>query len=226
MTSHSALPACQIEAFTLGMWATNCYLVYYGDPGRPAAADCWIVDASFEPEPIAARISELSLSPRALILTHAHIDHIAGVNQLMSAFAPRGCRLMIHENEEAWLTDPMLNLSMAAGMPVTARKADQLLHDGDTLSLGADTWRILHTPGHSPGSISLYSEHAGAALVGDALFAGSIGRTDFPGCDFDTLAHSIRTKLYTLPERTAVHPGHGPATTIGREKSGNPFVRG
>ena len=223
-TPPSLTPALQIEPFTLGMWATNCYLLYEGDAGKPAAPECWIIDAGFTPAPIADRIAHLKLEPSKLILTHAHIDHIAGINELLARFSR--CQLLIHEAEKDWLTDPMLNLSAAIGMPVTARNADQLLHHNDSLSLGAHTFRTLHTPGHSPGGITLYNEPSAAALVGDALFAGSIGRTDFPGCSLEQLATSIRTHLYTLPDPTNVYPGHGPTTTIGREKQSNPFVRG
>jgi glyoxylase-like metal-dependent hydrolase (beta-lactamase superfamily II) len=111
-------------------------------------------------------------------------------------------------------------------MPVSAPGPDRLLRDGDVLRLGELDWRVLHTPGHSPGSITLHQPHLGVAIVGDALFAGSIGRTDFPGSDFDTLARSIRERLYTLPGSTRVLPGHGEPTTIARERAGNPFVRG
>jgi hydroxyacylglutathione hydrolase len=226
MTTPTPSPGCQIETFTLGPYATNCFLVYQGgaaDAAPGAARECWIIDASFEPTPIAERISQLRLEPSKLILTHAHIDHIAGVGELLSKF-PR-CELLIHEAEQAWLSNPALNLSAMAGMPVTTREAHRLLHHDETLRLGQHSWRVLHTPGHSPGGITLYSEEARAAIVGDALFAGSIGRTDFPGCDFETLATSIRTRLYTLPDATTVYPGHGPTTTIGREKLSNPFVR-
>jgi hydroxyacylglutathione hydrolase len=227
MTTPTPPAGCQIETFTLGPYATNCFLVYQGRAAAAAgdgARECWIIDASFEPAAIAERIAQLRLAPSKLILTHAHMDHIAGVGELLSKFPE--CQLLIHEAEAAWLTNPALNLSAMAGMPMTTREAHRLLRHDETLRLGEHEWRILHTPGHSPGGITLYSEEAGAAIVGDALFAGSIGRTDFPGCDFDTLATSIRTRLYTLPDATMVYPGHGPTTTIGREKASNPFVRG
>lgn len=110
------------------------------------------------------------------------------------------------------------------GMMVTARGPDRTVDEGDTLSIAGRSWRVFHTPGHSPGSITLYDAAGGVALVGDTLFAGSVGRTDFPGCSAATLADSIRTKLYTLPDSTKILPGHGPATTVGAEKRSNPFV--
>lgn len=213
-----------IHGFELGPWATNCYVV--ADNGSADAAGgvpCWIVDASFEPEPLIDHVLHAGLRPEALIFTHAHIDHIAGAFEVRRAFPD--VQVWIHETEEGWLNDPELNLSAAAGLPVTAPHATRRLKDGDELTLGSLTWRVLHVPGHSPGSAALWCESEGVVLGGDALFAGSIGRTDFPGCSFKDLERSIRTKLYTLPDATTVYPGHGPATTIGREKRSNPFVR-
>jgi hydroxyacylglutathione hydrolase len=207
-----------IDTFTLGPWETNCYVVRVGGPH-----DCWIIDAGFEPGAMIARVRGLGLRPAALILTHAHLDHIAGVREVLAAFP--GTPVMIHEAEREWLVDPELNLSAAIGMPVTAPAPDALLRDGQVLELDGLSWRVLHTPGHSPGGVSLVNAEHATALVGDALFAGSVGRTDFPGSSPEVLARSIREKLYVLPDATRVLPGHGPATTIGREKATNPFVR-
>lgn len=137
-----------------------------------------------------------------------------------------GLEVMIHEAEAGWLGAPVLNLSAAMGVGVTAPAANRLLRGGETLTLGSTAWRVVHTPGHSPGGIALIHDESRTAIVGDALFAGSVGRTDFPGSDPDVLARSIRERLYTLPDDTRVVSGHGPETTIGREKSSNPFVRG
>jgi hydroxyacylglutathione hydrolase len=208
----------EIRRFTLGPFQTNCYLVR--PEGSPTG---WVVDASFEPGTMIATIRAAGWTPEALILTHAHVDHIAGVGEVRRAFP--NLPILIHEAERDWLTDPVLNLSGLSGMAVTAPSATRLLTGGDTLSLGATSWRVLHTPGHSPGSITLYNAESAVALVGDALFAGSVGRTDFPGSDPDELARSIRERLYTLPAETKVLPGHGPTTTIGREAASNPFVR-
>lgn len=217
--------SAQISVFTLGPYATNCYVV------SPAAGGvCWIVDASFGPARIIDSIRSRGLVPQALILTHAHVDHIAGVREVLGAFP--GLPLLIHEAEAAWLLDPSLNLSAFSGTPVTAPRATRTLRDGERLVLGdagaegAIEWDVLHTPGHSPGSITLHAPALSLAIVGDTLFAGSVGRTDFPGCSFEQLERSIRTRLYTLPRATRVLPGHGEATTIGDERDGNPFVSG
>lgn len=212
-------PRLEISVFTLGPYATNCYVL--STTGSP---DCWIVDASFGPGPILDSIRKRGLLPRALILTHAHVDHIAGVREVAAAFP--GLPILIHEAESQWLLDPELNLSAFSGTPVTAPKATRLLKDGDVLDLCGIEWRVLHTPGHSPGSVTLHAPSAGVAIVGDTLFSGSVGRTDFPGCSFEELERSIRTRLFTLPLETRALPGHGDATSIGAERESNPFVSG
>jgi glyoxylase-like metal-dependent hydrolase (beta-lactamase superfamily II) len=205
-----------IESFPLGPFETNCYVVY-----RPSG-ECWVVDAGYEPGRLLECVRERELRPQALVLTHTHADHIAGVDEVREALR---VPVWVHEAEAAWLTDPVKNLSAAVGMPVTARPAERLLRDGETLDLAGAAWRVLHTPGHSPGGISLYQPESKVVLAGDALFSGSVGRTDFPGSDPRTLAQSIQLRLYTLPDDTTVYPGHGPETSIGVEKRTNPFVR-
>lgn len=217
-TNNHTTPPISCRGFALGPFETNCYVV-----APEGSGDCWIVDASFGPEPMIGFVRQQGLRPAALVLTHAHVDHIAGVGAVLAAFP--GTPVWVHSAEREWLNDPMLNLSEAMGAPVTAPGPDATLEHGQKLTLAGSAWRVLHTPGHSPGGITLYSADSHVALVGDALFAGSIGRTDFPGSDFATLASSIRTHLYSLPDSTRVLPGHGPETTIGREKRSNPFVR-
>jgi glyoxylase-like metal-dependent hydrolase (beta-lactamase superfamily II) len=210
-----------VRVFTLGPFQTNCLLVSE-DEARDGS-ECLIVDASFGPAPMIAEIRGRGLRPTALVLTHAHVDHIAGVSEIRSAFPD--LPVLMHEAEAEWLNDPLLNLSEAMGMSVTAPGPDQLLREGDVVRVGGSSWRVLHTPGHSPGGLTLVCDAAGIAIVGDTLFAGSIGRTDFPGSDHETLARSIREKLYTLPGGTKVYPGHGPPTTISREMMSNPYIR-
>jgi hydroxyacylglutathione hydrolase len=209
-----------LQGVVLGPFATNCYLYA---PSAAPGSPCWIIDAGLDPGALIDAVRASGLRPEKLILTHAHLDHMAGVDEVSAAF--EGLELLVHEAEREWLTNPDLNLSGGYGVPMTCREADRLLHDDDELTIGDETWRVLHTPGHSPGGITLYNADRGVAFVGDTLFAGSIGRHDFPGSDFDTLARSIRTRLYSLPDETVALPGHGPETLIGREKRSNPFVR-
>ncbi|MBM4108961.1 MAG: MBL fold metallo-hydrolase [Phycisphaerae bacterium] len=208
-----------IDAFALGPYETNCYVLR-----RPGSPECWIFDAGFDPDDLIGHVRALGLKPKALLLTHAHPDHIAGIGAVLAAFP--GTPVLIHRDEERWLTEPELNLSAFMGVPVSAPGPDALLDHGQVLRLAGLDWTVLHVPGHSPGGCAFHCPQAHVTISGDALFAGSIGRTDFPGSNFETLERSIRTRLYTLPPDTVVLPGHGPPTTVARERAGNPFVRG
>lgn len=217
--------APQLVPFPLGPYQTNCYVVRapdgnaQTDNGREA---CWVADLGMEPEPLLEYLQREQLEPIVIVLTHCHVDHIAGLFAARSLYPE--VPIWVHSAEQAWLSDPMLNLSAMSGMPVTGPAPARLLEDNETLELLGQPWEVRHTPGHSPGSVSLVHHASNQVIAGDALFNGSIGRTDFPGCDFATLAGSIRTRLYDLPDETTVYPGHGPSTTIGHEKRTNPFV--
>lgn len=206
-----------VERFALGPFATNCYLVRlaHGSEG-------WIVDASFGPEEMINRARALELDISHILLTHAHGDHIAGVAQVREAFP--NARVFLHKAEASWLGDPNLNLSAAFGQPVVVAPADGELTEGQRLSLGSSEWEVMHTPGHSPGMVALHCAAARTVIVGDTLFAGSIGRYDYPTSNERDLAKSLR-RLLTLPDETRVMPGHGPSTTIGRERASNPFLK-
>jgi glyoxylase-like metal-dependent hydrolase (beta-lactamase superfamily II) len=165
------------------------------------------------------KLAEQKLTVEYIINTHGHFDHVGANRKLKEA---TGARLVIHALDQSML-EVLSETSAAFGLSVeNSPPPDQTVQDGDTLHFGEITLTVLHTPGHTPGGISLHTD--GVVFVGDTLFAGSIGRTDFPGGDFDTLISSIRNKLYPLGDRVIVYTGHGPETTIGREKRFNPFA--
>ncbi len=218
MNEQTQTAAPLIQAYALGPFATNCYIVTV--PPDPA---CWIIDASFAPGPMIQAIRAAGLEPQRIILTHAHVDHIAGLDECRAAFP--GIEVILHAEESAWLTDPQLNLSMGMGEMITTKPAEHTLEHNQTLDLAGTTWQVRHTPGHSPGSVSLIHEPSNQAIVGDTLFAGSIGRFDFPTSNEQDLYRAIREQLYTLDPATQVFPGHGPTTTIANEMRNNPYVR-
>jgi len=211
--------AMQVETFNLGSWMTNCYLL--GDEGSNARC---VIDAGFEPGEMIDYIKGRGLECETLILTHSHLDHIAGAGEFLAEWP--GMDILIHEAEEKYLTDPRLNLSVMAGMSVTAPPATDTLEHGQVLETAGVTFTVLHTPGHSPGGICLYCAKEGTAFVGDTLFRGSVGRYDFPDSDGEALFAAIREHLLALPDETRFFPGHGPSGTIGEERRTNPFLTG
>jgi len=186
--------------------------------------DCVVFDPGFEPGAILAYLDQHSLTPAAIVCTHGHSDHIAG-NQTLKNRWP-ACPLVIGERDAEKLTDANLNLSAPFGVELISPPADRLLREGEKFEAAGLQFEILEAPGHSIGHIVLVCRHAEPWYVfgGDVLFAGSVGRTDFPDGNFDDLRNAIHNKLFTLPEETIVLPGHGPETTMGREKRSNPFV--
>ena len=207
----------QIQTIVSMPFAENTYVAWH--EGR---ADCVVVDPGTEPEAILAFLREQGLTPAAILNTHGHADHIAGNADLKAAYpeAP----LVIGAGDAALLTDPVLNVSRSYGFDIISPPADQLVREGDTILFAGLTLDIREIPGHSPGHIVFVVRDGGVVFGGDVLFRGSIGRTDSPGCSFETLATGIRTKLYTMPDETVVYPGHGPVTKVGYEKRTNPFV--
>jgi hydroxyacylglutathione hydrolase len=202
------------------MFAENSYTVYLRDGGP-----CWIVDPGLPPQAddITAFIKEHELQPQAIVLTHAHADHIAGIDEVLAGVGD----LPVYLAREEWpmLTDGNENLSAAIGPPITVSASD--VHDlpaGSTLELDGTVWEIGDVSGHSPGGRSLYCAGHKVVLVGDALFAGSVGRVDFHHSDGKKLLTNIREALMSLPDDTTVLSGHGPATTIGAERTSNPFI--
>ena len=206
-----------IKTFVLGDYQTNCFVVT-----NPGSSKGWIVDCGFEPDPMLDWIDGHGIEPTAMLLTHTHPDHIAGVDRVLGRLG--AMPIYVHEAEMGFCSDPILNLSAAMGMPVSVTEPDRILHDGDTLELGGETWRVVHAPGHSPGGVLFIHDSSKQAIVGDTLFAGSIGRIDFPSSDPEAFRRTILKVMMDLPDDLAIHPGHGPATTIGKERTTNPFV--
>ena len=198
---------------------TNAYFL-----GWIPSREGWVVDPGFSPESLLSFIKEGEWRISKILLTHAHLDHIAGITELQRAFP--NCDILIHREEEKFLGDPSLNLSRSVGLDIRAPAPGRTLSDGDQLMLGDLSFKVLHTPGHSPGGSCFYQADEALCFSGDTLFAGSVGRTDFPTSDHATLLAAIRDKLFSLPEATKVYPGHGSPTTIGEEMRNNPFILG
>ncbi|MEM9419155.1 MAG: MBL fold metallo-hydrolase [Planctomycetota bacterium] len=206
-----------IEIFPCGDFQTNCFVV-----SRPSGA-AWLVDVGQRPGEMLDHVEAAGLKVEKIILTHAHADHIAGVAEALQSFPDTP--LLIHESERDFPGDASKNLSLYISQPVVAPDPTDVLIHGQTLQLDGVTFEIRHTPGHSPGGITLYQPDIATAIVGDTLFAQSIGRFDFPTSDGPLLIKSIHEQLLTLPDGTRVLPGHGPETTIGRERVSNPYLR-
>lgn len=204
--------------FEVGPFAARC-VVLTDDGGR----DAFIVDPGFDVEVVLEAIRRGGLRPSAILLTHAHLDHAYGVAEAKAAFP--AARVLLHPADLP-LYDNLPAQAAAFGFPPPpVLPPDGFLADGEELPLGGERLLVRHAPGHSPGHVILVSHTAPkVAVVGDVLFAGSVGRTDLWGGCFDTLARSIREVLYVLPGDTRVVPGHGPETTIAAEAAGNPFV--
>lgn len=207
------------QRIPLGPLQTNAYLL------SNANKECIIFDPGGEGQKLISTIEKQQLKPTAILLTHAHFDHIGAVEDVRNKWR---IPVYIHEKEKDWLTNPSLNGSQLflSGQTITTEAADQLIKTEGQLTIGSFTFHVFHTPGHSPGSLSFYLSEIDVVFSGDALFAGSIGRTDLPGGNHDELLKSIHDKLLTLSEETMVLSGHGFETTIGTEMDSNPFLNG
>ncbi len=199
---------------SLGHLGTNCYVL--ADESNKAAA---IIDAPTDAETILSFLTEQGYTLSDIVLTHGHYDHILALRDLKEA---TGAKVSIHENGVPFLTDGMYNLCHHVGHAWTPITPDRLLHDGDILTLGGEEFQVLHTPGHTADSICLAGN--GILFSGDTLFFGSVGRADFPTGNLQQEIASIQEKLMCLPDETPVYPGHGPSTTIGTERKGNPYL--
>jgi hydroxyacylglutathione hydrolase len=199
-----------LRGLPVGPVAANCYIF-----GCANTKEAVVIDPGAEDNLIKQQINVSGLTPRYIINTHGHGDHI-GANSKMRL------PVFIHVSDAKCLTNPLKNMSMMLGMPISSPPASRLLEDGDKIDVGDLTIEIIHTPGHTPGSICLKCDEI--VFTGDTLFAGGVGRTDLPGGSEAELIKSIRERLFVLPDETEVYPGHGPATTIGREKGHNSFI--
>jgi len=202
------------EMIVVGALETNCFLVYCEE-----TQECAIVDPGAEGDKIFALISEKGFKPVVILNTHGHIDHIGANRDMKERF---NIPLRIHS-----LDSPMLGETQQSELSFflqasTSPPADSFVEEGDKIEIGKYSLDVIHTPGHSPGSVSFVGD--GFLLSGDTLFCQGVGRTDLPGGNWEEMVSSVKNKIFTLPEEMVVLPGHGPSTSIGREKNTNPFI--
>jgi glyoxylase-like metal-dependent hydrolase (beta-lactamase superfamily II) len=204
-----------VACVTVGLFEENCYLY-----ACPETREAVIIDPGDEPEKILETIQELKLVPKYILNTHGHIDHICAIDAISEVYP---VPLAIHPADVPLYTDKLTAEQYGLTSPLVKRKPDILLQEGDKISFGTLSLDVIHTPGHTPGGISLISQPY-CVFSGDTLFYRSIGRTDLAGGSYEQIEQSIRSKLYTLDDDLVVFPGHGQPTTIIEEKNENPFV--
>ena len=206
-----------IKMLAVGPFAANCYII-----GSSETTQGMIIDPGAEAETILKTVQQTGLTTSVILITHAHVDHIGALREVQ---ARTNAQFFAHEAEKGFVfSTPMRMLTSIGVSPVKSPPSpDRQLKDGDHVDVGDLRFEVLHTPGHSSGGICL-SGH-GVLFSGDTLFNSGIGRTDFPGMSHERLIKSIREKLMVLPDETVVYPGHGPSTTIGDERRGNPFLQ-
>ena len=203
-----------IKVFSLGPLGTNCYIVY-------KESKALIFDPGGEAQQVINFLNANELEPLCILLTHAHFDHIGAVDDLRKKYA---LEVYLHQNEKDWLTDAELNRSLLfTGGGFTTDAPDHYIEPGQ-MNIGPFHFDVIHTPGHSPGSVTFIFNEYKFIISGDVLFQGGVGRTDLPGGEFSQLVGSLREKIYKLPEDFTVLPGHGGQTNIGVEKRSNPYI--
>ncbi len=208
-----------VRHLALGDYQTNCYILT-----SPENSDnCMLVDPGYGVEVLMSFLTEQHWNPVRILLTHGHSDHIAGISTLKKHFPD--VKVAISTKDADMLTDPMKNLSAMLGLNVKPGAADELLKEGDIISFYDFKLEVVETPGHTAGGICFLNREEHVAITGDTLFAGSIGRTDFPGGNYNQIISSIKDKLMVLPPDTSVHPGHGMSSTIAQEASWNEYLQ-
>jgi len=214
MAGGETMEQLLLDTLVLGLFQTNCYLI-----GCPETREALVLDPGGEVPPILERAQARGLTIRLIVNTHGHYDHIVGNAELARR---TGAPLAVHELDAPLLYAPQYDFSALLGLRREPCRPTRLLRDGDTVGVGRLSFRVLHTPGHTPGSICLLGE--GLLFSGDTLFHLGVGRTDLPGGDMEALIRSLEEVLLPLDDGLAVYPGHGPKTTIGYEKKYNPFL--
>lgn len=204
----------EIIRLALGPLGTNCYILY-----DELSKEAMVFDPADNCEVILQNLSQNNLKLKYIVITHAHFDHICALDDLAQNTSAKVC---IGKDEYFSLNDSHLSLSNMFGKSAPKTKAELLINEGDTLYLGKSEITFIYTPGHTKGGICALTDNI--LISGDTLFLESVGRSDFPGGSASVLANSIKTKLFTLPDNTVVYPGHGDSTTIGHEKTNNPFI--
>ncbi len=205
----------KIVRIPAGIYAANCYIIY-----SEATRDGIVVDPGGDVDDILATIKENQLQIKSIVLTHGHADHIGGIVELKKSLS---IPVMVHEDDKELLVDGNKNLSSIMAMGAIEIEPDVLLKDGDIIEFRNEKAEIIHTPGHTRGGICI--KIGDNIITGDTLFAGSIGRTDLLGGDYDTIIQSIKEKLMIYPDEIKIFPGHGAPSTIGKERVSNPFLR-
>jgi len=203
------------KALMVGLLEVNCYIL-----GDEETKEAVVIDPGGDEDEILEALKYHGLQLKTIIDTHGHFDHVDANQPLKEA---TGASIAIHEADAAMLAKPSAEAMFFTGNRLRLSAADILLKEGDIISFGNHRLKVLHTPGHTPGGISLVMEDSPLVYVGDLLFQGSIGRTDFPGGSFEDLINAVKTKIFTLGDNYSVYPGHGPVTTVGQERKYNPF---
>lgn len=205
----------QVKQIETGVIQENCYIIYKG-------SDALIIDPGDETSKIKNELEMLGVTPLAILLTHTHYDHIGALEDMRVDYE---IPVYVSPKEQEWLGDPQLNLSIYGTHEITARPAEFTFKPSEFITIGPFSFKVVETPGHSPGGVSFIFEEGKCVFSGDALFKGSVGRTDLPGSEPEKLIPAVEEKLLTLPDEYTVYPGHLKSTTVAYETRTNPYFR-